>query len=98
MTEMNDTMKGGTCDGKASILFVLFILSFFSFSFVYDGIRGGSLADKPYEASALFHIYSSTSCFHHCLQTTYYYYYMYEYYNLAIQEHLNFISKKCFVT
>lgn len=29
MTEMNDTMKGGMCDGKASILFVLFILSFF---------------------------------------------------------------------
>lgn len=46
MTEMNDTMKGGMCDGKASILFILFILSFFSFSFVYDGIRGGSLADN----------------------------------------------------
>ncbi|KAL6696252.1 hypothetical protein J3F84DRAFT_373524 [Trichoderma pleuroticola] len=53
---MNDTMEE-MCGGKASILFVLFILSFFSFSFVYDGIRGGSLADKPDKASALFHIY-----------------------------------------
>lgn len=54
----------------------------------------------PNMASALFHIYWCLSFFFfYILQTTYYYYYMYEYYNLAIQEHLNFISnKESFVT